>query len=81
MGGQQRVCGTLRSLRNTEWGAFFNIGRDYPDPERFVVVVWDVEILDPAQPGTTVCTTGLIRVHGGATQIELRGPEPIELWE
>jgi len=80
VGTSQRVCGPLRSLRNTEYGAFLNLGVDYPSPERFTFVVWGFE-LEPIQDGATVCASGSISLYDGVAQVELGSPEAIEIWE
>ncbi|WP_143340409.1 hypothetical protein [Demequina sp. NBRC 110057] len=80
VGTTQRVCGPLRSLRNTEDGAFLNLGVDYPSPERFTFIIWGYYV-DPIEVGLTVCGSGSIYLYDGVTQIELSSPETIEIWQ
>jgi len=81
VGSTQRVCGPLATLRTDEDDVFLNIGRDYPDTGRFVIVVWDVGALDPIPSGKTLCTTGMITYWQGIAEIELRDPSRIEIWD
>lgn len=81
VGTTQRVCGPLMSMRTSADDVFFNIGRDYPNPQRFAIVVWDIGGVKPESPGLTICTTGLITSYNGVAQIELRDLVPIEVWE
>jgi len=79
VGAVARVCGPLMSLRNTEWGAFLNLGEDYPSPDRFTVVVWDAT-LDPIDSGSLICAEGEITLYEGGAQIEVQNPSDIEVW-
>ena len=78
-GSVQRVCGPLASIRNTEDGAFLNIGRDYPDASRFTFIIWGFS-LDPIMGDAVICGTGEIYLYDGVAQVELAGPEQIEIW-
>ena len=74
-----RVCGPLMSMRETVDGTFLNVGRDYPDPDRFVFIFWDAT-LDPISSGTTVCGTGEVYIYeDGSTQMALF--DSVEVWE
>ncbi|TFB82283.1 hypothetical protein E3O21_01100 [Cryobacterium flavum] len=79
-GSTQRVCGPLAGGGNSEDDVFFNLGRDYPDPERFQIVVWDVGDLEPIDGGVTLCTSGQITLYEGVAQIELTDPSLIEIY-
>lgn len=79
VGSSERVCGPLVSLRNTEWGAFLNLGQDYPSPDRFAVVAWDVA-LEPIDPGSIICAEGEITQYEGVAQIEVISSSDIEIW-
>lgn len=81
VGSTQRVCGPLATLRTDDDDVFLNIGRDYPDTGRFVIVVWDVGALEPIPAGKTLCTTGMITYWQGIAEIELRDPSRIEIWD
>ena len=76
----QRVCGPLAGIGNSSDDVFLNIGRDYPDPDRFTIVIWDIGDVEPVAAGTTVCTTGQITQYEGVAQIQLRSTSDIELY-
>ncbi|MBH0024438.1 hypothetical protein [Salinibacterium sp. SWN248] len=80
-GTTQRVCGPLAGGGNSYDDVFLNLGRDYPDPARFQIVVWDIGSLDPIAGGLTLCTSGPITLHEGVAQIELYDPSSIEIYE
>lgn len=67
------------SLRNTEDGAFLNLGVDYPSSDRFTFIIWGVA-LEPIEDGATICGSGSIYVYEGVAQIELSSPDEIEIW-
>lgn len=81
VGTTQRVCGPLASLRSWNDDVFLNIGVDYPDASRFVIVIWDVGRVEWVAPGTTVCTTGQIVTYEGVVQIEQRDPGTVLIEE
>jgi len=81
VGSTQRVCGPLRSQRPWEDSVFFNIGRDYPDPGRFTVVLWEVGLVETLEPGVTLCAEGLISSFEGVAQIELYDTASVEVGE
>ena len=76
----QRVCGPLAGGGNSEDDVFLNLGRDYPDRERFQIVVWDVGGLEPIDGGVTLCTSGEITLYEGVAQIELTDPSVTEIY-
>jgi hypothetical protein len=78
-GTTQRVCGPLAGGGNSEDDVFLNLGRDYPDPERFQIVVWDIGSLESIDGGVTLCTSGPITLYDGVAQIELTDPTLIEI--
>jgi len=63
---------------------FLNIGRPYPDPDRFTVVIWiDYRANFPQAPevyylGKTVYITGLITQYEGIPEIEVKDPSQIQ---
>ena len=66
---------------------FLNIGKPYPDPDRFTVVIWiDNRGNFPQAPevyylGKTICVTGLIDEYpkgSGSAQIEVKDPSQIQ---
>lgn len=77
----QRVCGPLAGGGNSEGDVFLNLGRDYPDKQRFQIVVWDVGGLEPIDGGVTLCASGQITLHEGVAQIELTDPGLIEVYK
>ena len=79
VGTRQRICGPLISLRNTDDGAFLNLGKDYPSPDRFTFIIWGVA-LEAIEDGATICGKGNIYLYDGVTQVELASPEDIEIW-
>ena len=75
----QRVCGPLKSVRETSDGTFVNVGVDYPSAGRFTFIFWDA-FLDPIEADTTVCGSGEIYLYEGVTQMEMGDPSSLELW-
>jgi DNA/RNA endonuclease YhcR with UshA esterase domain len=62
---------------------FLNIGKEYPDPERFTALIWgrDLEYF-PFNPdeyyfGKTICIQGLVEEYKGTLEIEVTDPEQI----
>ena len=80
-GTEQRVCGPLAGNGYSDDDLFLNLGLDYPDPQRFQIVVWDVGGLEPIAYGSRLCTSGLITVYNGVAQIELEDPSLISIYE
>lgn len=80
-GTSQRICGPLVTTRTDVDDVFLNLGRGYPDPERFTIVLWDVGGIEPLPPGTTLCVTGAISLYNGVAQIELDDVGSVEVWE
>ncbi|TFD49562.1 hypothetical protein E3T55_10775 [Cryobacterium frigoriphilum] len=80
-GTAQRVCGPLAGGGNSDDDVFLNLGRDYPDSERFQIVIWDVGGLEPIDGRVTLCTSGPITLYEGVAQIELTDPSLIEIYE
>ena|GEM_PF-2229981 len=77
VGAVERVCGPLKGIGYSDDDVFLNVGRDYPDPRRFTIVIWDVGRLEPIESGRTVCTEGLITNYEGVAQIQQRDPGSI----
>lgn len=79
-GTVQRVCGPLMSVRETADGTFVNIGRDYPDADRFTFIFWDI-YMEGIEPDAIVCGTGEIYLYEGVVaQMELWDPTALEIW-
>ena len=79
-GTVQRVCGPLAGTGNSEDDIFLDLGRDYPDPERFQLVIWDIGSIDPIPLGATVCASGQISLYGGVGEIELDSASAVEIY-
>lgn len=62
---------------------FLNVGRDYPDPGRFTIVIWGEDRASfPAPPedlynAATICVTGTIDTYEGVPQIVANAPSDI----
>lgn len=65
--------------------ALLDIGRAYPDPSRFTVVVWgrDRENFptppEQAYRGRTICATGFLDTALGSPEVEVTSPASISL--
>ena len=70
------MCGPFAGSGNSGNDVFVNLGRDYPDVERFQILIWDIGSVDPIAIGATVCVTGAIGLYKGVAEITL---EPTEL--
>lgn len=64
---------------------FLNIGKDYPNPDRFTVVIWGYDRDNfPFAPemeydGKAICVTGLIETYEGIPQIVAETASDIEV--
>ena len=64
---------------------FLNIGKEYPDPERFTALIWGRDLENfPFNPdeyyfGKTVCIQGFVEEYKGTLEIEVTDPEQIEI--
>lgn len=89
VGEFKTVCGPVISTRYASSSSgqptFLNIGRAYPDPNRFTVVIWGRNRGNfPFKPedyysGKTICVTGLIEEYRGVPEIEISSPSQIEI--
>ena len=88
IGERATVCGPVV---DTKWASgskgkptFLNIGKPYPDPNRFTVVIWIQNRGKFPQPpedyylGKTICVAGLIDEYKGIPQIEVKDPSQIQ---
>lgn len=88
IGERTTVCGPVV---DSMWASgskgkptFLNIGKPYPDPNRFTVVIWIQNRGKFPQPpedyylGKTICVTGLIDEYKGIPQIEVKDPSQIQ---
>lgn len=80
-GSTKYVCGPLVNSGTSGNDVFLNLGRGYPDVERFTIVIWDIGGVEAIPNGTTLCTTGTITLYQGTAQIELRSASAVEVWE
>jgi len=66
---------------------FLNLGRTYPDPERFSVIIWSESRARFPQPpeeayrGKVVRVSGVVRLYEGRPEMMVDGPEDIEVVE
>ncbi len=80
-----KVVSAHFARRKTGGPTFLNLGHDYPDPNRFVVVIWaDDREKFPQPPGAlyrgkAIRVTGRIQTYDGVPQIEVSSPESIEV--
>jgi hypothetical protein len=79
VGTNQRVCGPLVGTGSSTDDVFWNLGRNYPDPGRFTIVLWDVGSADAPPLGRTLCVTGRITSYRGVPQIELRSASQVDV--
>lgn len=79
VGTSQRVCGPLSGIGSSEDDVFLNLGRDYPDPARFTIVLWDVGSVQAPPSGAMLCASGVISTYEGVAQMELRSVGAVEI--
>lgn len=70
VGETKTVCGPLVNDGQSDDDVFLNLGRGYPDPDRFTIVIWDVGGVEEIATGTTVCADGKISLYEGVAQIQ-----------
>ena len=64
---------------------FLNIGLNYPDPDRFTVMIWGVDrgsfpdAPESMYEGKTIRVTGVVSEYDGRAQIEVTSPDAIEV--
>ena len=82
---QGPVVGTRYASGSRGQPTFLNVGRDFPNPDRFTVVIWgDTRDNFPFAPeveydNRTICVTGLIETFEGVPQIIADTPSDIEI--
>jgi hypothetical protein len=81
VGTSQRVCGPLAGSGTSEGDVFLDLGVDYPSPDRFQIVIWDVGSVDPILFGSTVCTSGPIALYNGVPEITLHSASEVEIYK
>ena len=75
------MCGPLTTIRTDDDDVFLNLGRGYPDPARFTIIIWDVGEVERLPAGTELCATGIVSSYYGVAQIELSDIGAVEVWE
>ncbi len=88
IGERTTICGPVVDTHyaSTSSGqpTFLNLGKGYPDLDRFTVVIWGRNRYNfPLAPesyyyGKNICVTGLITEYQGAAQIEVSTPSQIQ---
>ena len=79
------VVGAMYADSSNGEPTFLNVGLDYPEPNRFTVVIWgDDRAAFPEAPesyyeGKTIRATGEVSTYEGATQMEVSSPDAIEV--
>lgn len=78
------VVGTTYAPRRSGRPTFLYLGRDYPDPERFTVVIWGrnrgkFRAPERRYRGRTICVIGHVRLSRGVPQTEVRTPPQIRV--
>lgn len=62
---------------------FLDIGKAYPDPARFTVLIWGDDrgkfptAPEKAYSGKVICVTGLVTSYKGGAEIEVSSPMAI----
>lgn len=89
IGQMKTVCGnvvrTTFAENTTGQPTYLDVGRAYPDPSRFSVIIWGKQRANfPTPPetmyrGKMICVTGTIQTYKGVAQIEVRTPAQIEI--
>jgi len=81
------IVGTSYASDSRGQPTFLNIGKPYPDPDRFTVVIWgDDRGNFPFAPeveygNKTICVTGLVETYKGSSQIIADTASDIEIVE
>lgn len=79
------VVGTFYAYDSNGEPTFLNVGKDYPNPSRFTVVIWGDDRGEfPESPedmyaGCTVRVTGYVELYEGSPQIHISSPGDIEI--
>jgi hypothetical protein len=91
IGERTTVCGPVVDATwasgSNDKPTFLNLGKPYPDPDRFTVVIWIQNRGNfPQAPedyylGKTICVTGLIIEYNWIPEIEVKYPSEIEIQE
>jgi hypothetical protein len=81
---QGRVAGTHYAASSNGSPTFLNLGVDYPNPNRFVVLIWSENRAAFGTPevryrGRTICVRGLVANYQGVPEIVARTTSQIKI--
>jgi len=89
VGEQLTICGPVVSTNYATASngspTFMNIGKPYPDSNRFIVLIWGNNrhnfLFEPESYylGKNICVTGVITKYDGVAQIEVSSPSQIKV--
>ena len=81
-----KVVGAKYASNSNGQPTFLDIGLDYPDPDRFTVVIWGEDRRhfsnDPESYylGEEVIVTGVVELYNGSAEIVISSEDEIEIW-
>jgi hypothetical protein len=89
IGQTKTVCGNVVRTTFAEstngQPTYLDLGRAYPDPSRFSVLIWGNQRANfPSPPealyrGKTICVNGLIKTYRGTLEMEVRNPSQVQV--
>lgn len=82
LGHLKESTGPVASVRESDGNVFINVGRDYPEPDRFVIVLWNAGVapdLGDRPEWWKVCARGRVTLYDDVPQIQLEDPDASEL--
>ena len=77
------VVGTEYASSSNGKPTFLNVGKPYPDPARFTVVIWGEDRGKFSKPpeslykGKDICVSGVVQMYRGSPQIIVDSPDHI----
>lgn len=79
-----RVAGTRYAASTNGSPTFLNLGVNYPNPNRFTVLIWTENRAAFGRPevryrGRTICVRGLVQIYQGAPEIIARSTRQIRI--
>jgi hypothetical protein len=80
VGEKRRVCGPLAGTGSSGTIYFLDLGRDYPNPKRFQILVLGVGGLQPIHLESKVCVRGTITKYNGVAQIRVHSPSLVKIY-
>jgi Tfp pilus assembly protein PilW len=81
-GDETKVCGPPRTVRHTDEATLLDVGADFPDPDRFTIVVAEPSADVTAVSGADVvevCATGEVSLEEGVAQVRLGSGSEIQV--